>query len=103
MSRHEYILIAAGWFVLLMFLTIFWFVTLRRLAAIIKERLPYDRSVKSVSGFAGMFQFLIRAEYRKTGDNQLIAICKRLRQLFYGYLGAIGAYLVFLVLFRPRF
>jgi hypothetical protein len=103
MSIHEYRLIAAGWFLLLAFLTIFWFVTLRRLAQIIKERLPYSPSAKSISGFSGMFRFLIRAEYQQTRDKQLIAICKRLRQLLYGYLGAIGAYLVFLVMFRPRF
>ena len=103
MSVHEYRLIAAGWFLLILVLTIFWYATLRRLADVVKEHLGSTRSHQSISGLPGLFLFLIRAEFKKTGDTRLIAVCTRLRQLLYGYLGAIGAYIVFMVIMHPRY
>jgi hypothetical protein len=102
MNLHEYYLVAGGWFVLIAFLSIFWFFTLRRLSEVLKDRLKSTKSRQMVSSFSGMFLFLFRAEYKETGDERLIGVCRRLRQLLYGYLGGIGAYIVFLVIFRPH-
>jgi len=101
MSTHEFRLIAAGWFLVLLFLTIFWYATLSRLATILKERPGVTRS-GSGSDFTSLFLFIFRGEFNQTGDARLIGVCKRLRSLLYGYLGGIFAYLVFLVLFRPH-
>ena len=103
MSEHEYRLIAGGWLLLILFLAFFWYATLRRLSEILKGRLASTRSHQSVSGVIGIILFLFRAEFKQTGDERLINLCLRLRQLLYGYLGSIGAYIVFLVIMRPRF
>jgi hypothetical protein len=103
MSTHEYRLIAIGWSLLIVFLTFFWYATLTRLSVVLKERLAATRSHQSLSGLPGVFLFLFRGDFKQTGDERLVAVCRRLRQLLYGYLGAIGAYIVFLVIFHPRF
>jgi len=104
MSIYEYRLVAGGWFLLLVCLTVFWYGTLRRLSDILKERLKNTRSRQPVpEGILGVFAFLYRGEFKQTGDERLAAFCRRLRQLLYGYLGVIGAYIVFLVMFRPHY
>jgi len=103
MSSYQYHLVSAGWLFLLLFLTLFWYFTLHKLSEVLKERLKSTRSHHAFSGMAGMFRFLIRGEFRDTGDQRLITICTRLRQLLYGYLGGIGAYAVFLAVVHPRY
>ena len=103
MSTEEYRLVAAGWSLLILLLTIFWYATLRRLSEVMKEHLSATRSHQSIPGFFSLFLFILRGEYKQTGDNRLIGVCHRLRKLLYGYLGSIGAYIVFLVIMRPRF
>ena len=103
MSLHEYRLVAGGWFVLILFLTVFWYATLRRLSEVMKEHLSATRSHQSVPRFLGLFFFIIRAEYKKTGDTRLISVCEKLRKLLYGYLGSVAAYFVFLVIMHPRY
>lgn len=101
MSVHEYRLIAGGWLILVIFLTLFWFFTLRRLAEVLKERLPTSRALPTT--FGGMFLYLFRGDFKAAGDPRLTAVCLRLRQLLYGYVGSIGAYFVYLVVFHPRY
>ena len=101
MSLHEYHLVAAGWLILILFLSVFWYATLSRLSGVLKERLSAKHFRESVPGLRGVFLFIMRGEFKETGDDRLIAVCRRLRQLLYGYLGSIGAYLVFVVVFRP--
>ncbi len=104
MSLEEYRLVAAGWFLLIFFLTVFWYFTLRRLAQIFKERFAATRSHEPApEGVLGLARFLIRGDFRNTGDERMAALCRRLRQLLYGYLGSVGAYIVFLVIFRSRY
>jgi hypothetical protein len=104
MSISEYRLVAGGWLILLVFLTVFWYGTLRRLSGILKERLDSTRSHQPIpQGLVALFLFLYRGDFKQTGDERLKAVCRRLRQLLYGYLGGIGAYIVFLVLFHPRY
>jgi hypothetical protein len=103
MSTHEYHLIAIGWSFLILFLTVFWYATLRRLSIVLKEHLEVTRSHQSLSGLPGVFLFLFRGEFKQTGDERLVAVCRRLRRLLYGYVGAIGAYIVFIVIFHPRY
>jgi len=103
MSHGEYRIIAVGWLVLLLFLTLFWYFTLRKLSEVLAEHLKSTRSRQSVSGLGAIVRFLFRGEYKQTGDERLISICARLRQRLYGYLGAIGCYVVFLVLFHPKY
>ena len=103
MRVEEYRLVVAGWFLLILLLTIFWYATLRRLSKVLKEHLRATRSSQPVPGFLGLALFILRGEYRQTGDDRLIGVCRRLRNLLYGYLGSIGAYIVFLVIMRPRF
>jgi hypothetical protein len=103
MSIQEYRYIAFGWALLILFLTVFWFATLRRLSVVLKERLAATRSHQSFSGgLPGVFLFIFRGEFKQTGDERLSAVCRRLRQLLYGYLGSVIAYFVFIVIFRPR-
>jgi hypothetical protein len=103
MSSHDYHLIAAGWSLVIIFLTLFWYATLRRLSVVLKEHLAATRSHQSLSGIPGVLAFLFRGDFKRTGDERLVSVCRRLRQLLYGYIGAIGAYIVFIVIFRPRF
>jgi hypothetical protein len=103
MSTHDFHLIAAGWFLLILFLTMFWYATLRRLSVVLSERLKSTGSKESIPGIPGLFLFIFRGEYKETGDARLIGICHRLRQLLYGYIGAIGAYIIFLILMHPRY
>ena len=102
MSTHEYHLVAIGWSFLILLLTLFWYATLRRLSVVLKERLNSTRSHQSVSGIPGVFLFIFRGEFKQTGDERLISVCRRLRSLLYGYFGCLGAYTVFLVIFRPH-
>ena len=101
-SIEEFRLIATGWAILIVFLTIFWYATLRRLSVILKERLESTRSHQTVSGMGGLLNFLLRGEYDRTGDQKLIGVCRKLRKLLYGYLGAVGAYVVFMIYCRPH-
>jgi hypothetical protein len=102
MSIQEYDYIAVGWAIILVLLALFWYATLRKLTEILNERLKSIHSNQSISGIPGAFQFLIRGEFKQTGDERLVTVCRRLRQLLYGYLGGIGAYVVFIVIFRPH-
>ena len=102
MSLHEYRLIAGGWLLLLMLLTLFWYFTLRRLSEVLKDHLKSARLTPPPATIGAMFLFLVRADYKSTRDDRLIGVCNRLRQLLYGYLGAAGAYFVFLVICQSR-
>ena len=101
MSIQEYHLVAVGWAILIVFLTLFWYANLRRLSVILKEHLATTRSRQSISGLPSVFVFLFRGDFKQTGDDRIVAVCNRLRKLLYGYLGAVGAYVVFLVICRP--
>jgi hypothetical protein len=103
MNPYEYRLVAIGWALLLVFLTLFWYATLRRLSGVLKEHLAATRSHQSVTDLRSVVLFLFRGDFKQTGDERLVAVCRRLRQLLYAYLGSIGAYVVFLVIFRPSF
>jgi hypothetical protein len=103
MSSYEYRLVAGGWFILIVVLTIFWYAMLRRLAVILKERLASTGSHRSIDGMGGMFLFIFRGEFKSTGDERLVTFCRKLRSLLYGYLGGVGAFIVFVIVFRPRF
>ena len=104
MSHYQYLLIAGGWFLLLLLLTLFWLRTLRRLSEVLKEWLKSTRSHQVIpEGITGLFLYLFRGEFRRTGDERLIGVCQRLRQLLYGYVGGLGVYIIFLVMYRPRF
>jgi len=103
MSTHEYHLVAVGWAILIVFLTLFWYATLRRLSVVLKEHLATTRSHQSITGLPGVFLFLFRGDFKRTGDERLVGVCLRLRKLLYGYLGAVAAFIVFLVICRPRF
>ena len=103
MSIHEYRLVAGGWFLLILFLTIFWYATLRRLSEVLKDHLKSTRSHQSISGIPGLFLFIFRGEFKQTGDARMVAVCGRLRQLLYGYVGAVIAYFVFLAVCHPRY
>lgn len=87
---------------MLVFLTLFWYLTLKRLEQLLKENLDSPGSPKLGPGIYGVFQFIMRGDYEKTRNDKLIGVCGRLRQLLYGYLGVTGAYVVFLVLMRPH-
>jgi hypothetical protein len=103
MSLFKYRMIAEGWLLLIICLTMFWYAVLRRLSEILKERSKVTRSREPApEGMLGLFMFLFRGDFKQTGDERLASVCRRLRQLLYGYLGAIGAYLVFLAVFRPH-
>jgi hypothetical protein len=102
MSTHEYHLIAVGWSILIIFLTVFWYATLSRLAVVLKDHLDAEGSHQSVPGIFGMFRFLVRGRFKQTGDARVIAICTRLRSLLLGYIGAAGAYIVFMIIMRTR-
>jgi hypothetical protein len=101
MNLYNYRLIAAGWLLLILFLSLFWYATLRRLSVVLKELFASAHSRQSLPGFFGMFLFIIRAEYKQTGNERLISVCQRLRPLLYGYIGVTLAYIVFLVKMRP--
>jgi hypothetical protein len=103
MNPFEYRMIAAGWLLMLVFLTLFWYLTLKRLEQLLKENLSGPGAPKLGPGIYGVFQFIMRGDYEKTRNDKLIGVCRRLRQLLYGYLGVTGAYVVFLVLMRPHF
>ena len=101
MNPHEYRLVAMGATILVIVLTLFWYGMLKRFGEVLNERMGgKGRKLDSV---ASVVQFLVRAEYMRLGDEQLIAVCKRLRTRLYSYLGGIGAYLVFIIIMRPRF
>ncbi len=97
----NYRLILAGGFLLIFFMGVFWYAMLRRLEVVLKERLKSTRSQQVISGFRGMLGFILGGQFKQTGDDRLIGVCKRLRQLLFGYLGLIGAYIVFLVKCHP--
>ena len=103
MNPFEYRMIAAGWLLMLVFLTLFWFLTLKRLSQLLKDNLGESTAPKLGPGIYGVFQFIMRGDFEKTRNDKLISVCRRLRQLLYGYLGVPGAYVVFLVLMRPHF
>ena len=103
MNPHKYQLIAVGWLILLLFLTLFWYVTLRKLSQVLAEHLKSTRSQRTIPGLGGLLLYLYRTEYKQSGDERLITVCTRLRQRLYGYFGAIAGYLVFLVFFHPRY
>ena len=92
-----------GWGIIVIFLAIFWWLMLSRLAQVLQERLKDSRSERQLRGVGDLFLFILRGDFVASGDERLIGVCKRLRRLLYGYLGATGGYIVFLVLFRPRF
>lgn len=101
MGVQEYDYIAVGWAIMLVFLTLFWYATLRKLMPLLKERLASTQAKGSITGLPSVFVFIFRGDFKVAGDQRLTTLCKRLRQLLYGYLGAIGAYIVFLVIMRP--
>jgi hypothetical protein len=103
MGAYEYRLIAGGWLLALVFLGIFWFLILRRLAVVLKEHLDSTRSHYKIDGMRSLIGFLLSGAYNDTGDERQAAFCKRLRMLLFGYLGVIVAYIVFLVIYYPRF
>jgi hypothetical protein len=103
MNPFEFRMVAAGWLVMLIFLTLFWYLTLTRLAKLLKENLSATQAGKIRPGIAGIFRFIIRGDYESTRDQRLIPVCRRLRRLLYGYIGVVGAYVVFLVMMRPHF
>jgi hypothetical protein len=103
MSSQEYHMVADGWLLLILFLTMFWFLTLRRLETVLKEHLSSTRSHQAISGLPGLFRFVIRGEYNRTGDERLVSVCNKLRKLLYGYLGVVIGYIVFLVLYRSSY
>jgi hypothetical protein len=101
MSTREYYMVAGGWTLLILLLTLFWYASLTRLAAVLRENIKNTRSKESVPGLVGLFLFIFRGEFKLTSDQRLLGVCKRLRSLLYGYIGTIGAYVVFLVFMRP--
>jgi hypothetical protein len=103
MSLYKYRLITGGWGFLIMLLTLFWYFTLRRLSEVMKAHVEATQSRESVPGFAGLFLYLFRGEFKKSDDQRFVAVCRRLRQPLYGYIGAVGAYVIFLVLMHPRY
>jgi hypothetical protein len=102
-NPFEFRMIAAGWLLLLVFLTLFWYLTLKRLSLLLKENLSATQAGKIRPGIMGIFRFIIRGDYEATRDERLIPVCRKLRQLLYGYLGVVGAYVVFLVVMHPRY
>ena len=102
MSLHNYRLIAGGWCVLILFLTLFWYFTLTRLAQILKENIKQSGSSQPPSNFAEIFLYVFRADYKQTRDTRLINVCDKLRKLLFAYVGALGAFIVFLVIMHPR-
>jgi hypothetical protein len=103
MSSHEYWLVAGGWAVLIIVLTIFWYATLNKLAGLLKERLKETKSSQPITGVVSVFKYLVRGQFKQTGDERLMALCKKLRQLLYGYIGVTIAYFVFLELMHPKY
>ncbi|MGA3171041.1 MAG: hypothetical protein ABSE62_08495 [Chthoniobacteraceae bacterium] len=103
MNASQIHLIAAGWSLLIVLLTMFWFFTLRRLEVILRERLAATRSHQSISGLKDMLAFLLRGNFKQTGDDRLVAVCGKLRKLLYGYLGCLGGYIVFLIIYYRRY
>ena len=101
MNPYEYRLVAIGWALLLIFLAVFWYATLRRLSVVLKEHLAATRSHQSITDLRSVILYLFRGDFKQAGDERLVAVCRRLRQLLYAYLGSIGAYVVFLAIFRP--
>jgi hypothetical protein len=102
MSNHEYHLVALGWSVLIIFLTVFWYATLSRLKVVLNDRLKETRSGQPLSTLPSTFLFIFRGEFKKSGDERLVSVCARLRSLLYGYIGGVGAYVVFIVIMHPR-
>lgn len=104
LSPEKFRLIVEGWLTLLVFLTFFWGALLRRFAEILQARQAAAGSRQAIpASVPGMLRFLLRAEYRKTGDGKLIAVCHRLRNLLFGYFGCASGFVVFVILMRPRF
>jgi hypothetical protein len=103
MNRSQYDLVAAGWLILLCFLTVFWYFTLRRLEVVLRERLESIRSHQSISGLPSLIKFILWGRYNEVGDERLAGVCKNLRRVLYGYAGSVVGYIVFLVIYRPRF
>jgi hypothetical protein len=101
MSIQEYYMVAGGWFLLILLLTIFWYASLSRLSEVLRENIKNTRSRETVPGIGGLFLFIFRGEFKQTTDVRLRAVCKKLRSLLYAYLGTIGAYVVFLICMRP--
>jgi hypothetical protein len=101
MSSYEYRLIAAGGALLILFLGVFWYAILSRLSVVLKEHLAATRSRLSVTDLRGVLLFLYRGEFKQSGDEQLVGICRRLRQRLAAYLAFVVVYVVFLVIFRP--
>jgi len=101
MSVENYRTIAGGWALLILFLTAFWFLTLRRLSLILRAHLQETGGSGIAPGLAGMIPYLFRGDYKLSGDPRLISVCTKLRNLLYAYFGAIGAFLVFIVIMHP--
>ncbi len=96
-------MVVVGWGILIVFLTLFWYMTLTRLGKIFKEHLAATGSNRSIpEGLVGLFLFVIRGDFIKTGDPQFADVCRRLRKLLFGYVGVVIAYFVFTVLARPH-
>ncbi len=103
MSANEYRIVATVWPILILFLTLFWFFTLRRLSVVLKDQITRMRLRRPISGVSGMFLFIFRGEFEQTRDERLVAVCRRLRSLLYGYVGSIAAYIVFLAIFGAHY
>jgi len=103
MNPYHMHLIATGWSLLVVFLTLFWFLTLRRLEVILRERLASTRSHQSISDFRGILLFIFRGDFKRTGDDRLVAVCSRLRTALIGYIGCLAAYIVFMVIYYRRY
>jgi len=102
MSTQEYYLVAGGWFLLILLLSIFWYAALCRLAEVLAQYIKEKRTRETVPGLGGLFLYLFRGEFKRTGDARLKAVCQRLRSLLFAYLGSILGYIVFLVLLHPH-
>jgi hypothetical protein len=101
LTLHDYRLIAGGWFLLLLILGIFWFLMLSRLSDIIRAQLKANGSRDPGPTLSGMVPYIFRGDFRSAADPRIINVCKKLRKLLCAYFGAIGAYIVFLVIMRP--
>jgi hypothetical protein len=97
MSIHEYRLIGAGWFLLIAFLTIFWYFTLQRLGQVLRDNLPPGSPGAPGPGIGGLFIFVFRGDFVQSRNPRLVEVCKKLRKLLWGYVGGVLAFIVFVV------
>jgi cell division septal protein FtsQ len=103
MNPYEYRLIAAGGALLILFLGVFWYAILSRLSVVLKEHLAATRSHQSLTDLRSVLLFLFRGDFKQSADERLVGVCRRLRQRLAAYLAFIAVYVLFLVIFRPRF